>query len=272
MAVAPQIPQFPTSQNPNSPGPQSSADWQQFYLWLNSVKNSANDPPVFVGTAAAMPNISAMLNPGHLYFQTDTDLVYYSDGMNWIFLLTALPPLQGTWAQLPGGFGPNDAGILYWATDVGHFWRWTGAGWEWGPGDRHSGEIAFFTAAPGPGWHLADGSTQYVYQSDASRTMVLLPNLLNNYLEMTGAYTGAPVAAVAPTIEPAFTGISLAATTGNDNGTPKSAQPYASGTAVPVPAEPHNHNSPALTDPGHTHVALNDGTPATFALLAYFKL
>ena len=186
------------------------------------------------------------------------------------------------WASLPTDLGEVDNLMTFFDnTNSLHIWQWTGAAYTWGPGDRHSGEFAQFDADPGVGWHSCDGAVnQTKYAANGTRvTNFTVPDQREFYLKTSATYTGVGVAAVAPTITPAantgssVTGITLAATTGNDSGS----QAVSVGVGATVPAEPHTHNSPSVNDPGHTHTigsitAGTNGVPATFAVLPFYRL
>src|SRR4030095_11853469 len=71
-------------------------------------------------------------------------------------------------------------------------------GWEYAPGDRASGEIAWFTAAPGTGWALSNGTAVTRTTATAGTAAVATPNLIGAYAKGAAAYTGAVVPASAP--------------------------------------------------------------------------
>lgn len=146
---------------------------------------------------------------GTLGYETDTDLLYIVKsvvGVNtWRYL-------AGTWrdtlANIPaGGSAPtvDDVGLLFYATDYHHTWRWSGSAWSFAPGDDGSGYIAMFTQAPNcPGsaaWQLCDGSTVARTNATASTSNVTVPDLrvaggTPSFPKLQdSAYTGTPAAA-----------------------------------------------------------------------------
>ena len=87
----------------------------------------------------------------------------------------------------------NDTGFLFYGIDYAHTWRWTGSGWEYAPGDRASGEIAWFTAHPGDGWVICAGGVATRTFSTASTNTFTTPDLIGAYAKGAGTYTGAVV-------------------------------------------------------------------------------
>src|SRR4029434_5243236 len=73
-------------------------------------------------------------------------------------------------------------------------------GWEYAPGDRTSGEIAWFTAAPGTGWALSDGGAGTRTTATAGTAAFTTPNLIGAYPKGAAAYTGAVVPAANGTV------------------------------------------------------------------------
>jgi hypothetical protein len=216
--------------------------------------------------------------------------------------------MQQAWASLPADLGESDVAAagggfeFFDRVNSLHIWQWSGSGWTFGPGDRHSGEFAQFDADPGTGWHLCDGAVnQTKYAADGTRvTTFTVPDQRGFYLQASGAYTGAGVVAVAPgltgltasgaaVITPLNTASGVAnITTSNVPVDSGAGQVVQSGVGVTVAAHTHFHAAPTVTDLGHVHsVAPIDGghthgvgtlavdgtaTPPTFAVLPYYRL
>jgi hypothetical protein len=89
-------------------------------------------------------------------------------------------PSSGNAANLPSGLGAADSGLLYYASDYGHTLEWMGSGWTWAPGELGSGFIVAFasgiTPVPPTGWHVCDGSTVTMLNSDGTTVNVTLPS------------------------------------------------------------------------------------------------
>jgi hypothetical protein len=238
---------------------------------------------------------------GTLYIETDrSGVVYQARGAQWAYISGMM---QADWASLPTDLGLADTGFAYFdSVNSLHIWQWNGTAWEWGPGDRHSGEFGQFDADPGTGWHVCDGSiNQTKYAADGTRvTTFTVPDQREFYLKASATYTGVGVVAAAP----GLTGLTASGTavitplntaSGSANITVSaipvdtgSGQVAQSGTGVTVAAHPHIHAAPAAVDAGHVHsVAPVDGghthgvgtlavdgtaTPPTFAVNPYYRL
>lgn len=236
-----------------------------------------------------------------MFVETDRNgLLYQVRGTGWAFVSGRM---RGAWADLPAGLGSADTGLEYFdAVDSLHIWQWTGAAWDWGPGDRHSGEFGQFDADPGVGWHLCDGAiNQTRYAADGTRvTNFTVPDQREFYLQASATYTGVGVPAAAPgltgstasgaaSITPLNTAGGAAnlsiGNTGTDSGGGQAVQ---SGAGTTVAAHTHIHPGPSVTDLGHVHLVspVDAGhihgkgtlavdataTPATFAVLPYYRL
>jgi hypothetical protein len=73
-------------------------------------------------------------------------------------------------------------------------------GWEYAPGDRPSGEIAWFTADPGTGWKLCNGTSTTRSNPDATTASFATPNLIGVYAKGGSAYTGGVAAGTGGTV------------------------------------------------------------------------
>jgi hypothetical protein len=67
-------------------------------------------------------------------------------------------------------------------------------GWQYAPGDRTSGEIGWFTANPGTGWRICDGTGTTRTLPDGTTAAFTTPNLIGAYAKGAATYTGAVVA------------------------------------------------------------------------------
>lgn len=143
----------------------------------------------------------------------------------WEMLLRALFGDVAAVASLPAiinrfafaaqpSLGASDEGYIAFETTYGHLLRWTGAIWEFAPGDPGNGFFQDFAIAPQPaGWKLCDGSaTDYLVVGAAALTVAAItpPNLSGAaiFRKSAAAYTGVIDAAVAP-------GVAMSGTTGN---------------------------------------------------------
>lgn len=157
-------------------------------------------------------------------------------------------------------------GSLVWVSDYVNFLMVVSGAWVRVLDNRY---LAFFIAAPGAGWHLADGTAGVSYlKSDGTLGTLTMPTQ-PFYARADNAYDGpTPTAAVNPgVVNPATTG-SGAAVIGANNTT----FGVTAGVAL-VAANGHIH-----TDSGHTHTVANPtvslpGDPiANMGFLAYVRL
>lgn len=107
-------------------------------------------------------------------------------------------------ADQPTTLAAPDAGYLAFVTDYGHWVRWSGAGWEFAPGDPGNGYFEDFAIVPQQvGWKQCDGTaTDYLTVGPTlTATPFNTPNLTGNpaYRKSAAAYAGL-AAAVAPGI------------------------------------------------------------------------
>ncbi len=223
------------------------------------------------------------LNLKRLYYETDRTALYVSINNAWVY---AGGVMSAAWASLPGDLTTTDNGFLFFDnTNSLHVWQWTGAAWNWGPGDTHSGMIGMFDANPGTGWHAADGSTVTKYAANGTRNAAfVLPDMREFYLKASATYTGSGVAAVAPTIsgqtEDTTIGFTPAAAAGGVSFTTGTAlagatqlvvtditDPGGGGGGGSLNTDPHHHLLTSADAP-----ISNTGTPPTFAVLPYYRL
>lgn len=168
---------------------------------------------------------------GTFYLESDRNALYVTLSGVWTYLLGCY---RDTLGNKPADLGATDAGFLFYATDYAHTWRWTGSAWEYAPGDRASGEFAYFMADPGTGWRLCDGATVTRTKSDATTASVTLPNETGGVYRKGGSYTGTVNVAVAATVS----GTTDAVSAGTPAGTVS--QPTFSGSAMGA----HSHRTP----------------------------
>lgn len=149
---------------------------------------------------------------------------YIFHGGLWTFVSGSFNRSQAQLAVLALTLGVNDLGaIVYVGSPFCHRLQWIGTGWTWAdPGDA-SGRFAHWRVAPPDGWQLADGSVVQVLNSDGTTSVVTVDNSVAvPFFLKSGTYTGAVVAAVAPTTaavsagtpsgtvsQPTFTGIAM---------------------------------------------------------------
>lgn len=182
----------------------------------------------------------------------------------------------------------EDTGFLFYATDYAHTWRWTGTTWEYAPGDRSSGEIAWFTANPGTGWVLCNGSSVTRTTATAGTSAFTTPNLIGAYAKGASTYTGTLVATSNGTIS-GSTASEAAHTHGIDHDHPPfmSAETVVDNAFNSGPydgvAQHHKHSIdvPAYTGTSgagsaHSHgagtLALSGSDPAHVDLLPYYRI
>lgn len=104
---------------------------------------------------------------------------------------------QHAQAALPA-LGAGDAGYLAWVTDYNHLLYWSGAAWQWGPGENGSGYIQFFAIAPGTGWALVNGSAITYLKPDGTTATVTPGSMADGrYVRGGLSFTGAQNAATA---------------------------------------------------------------------------
>lgn len=119
---------------------------------------------------------------GTVFYETDRTLYYIARGQNWVYF-------SGTWSLTQEQFthvsdlGANDANALLYVNDYAHLLQWTGANFQWGPGEQGSDLVIKFASGPGfpigsgIGWQVCDGSTVPRLNFDGTLTMVTVPNL-----------------------------------------------------------------------------------------------
>jgi hypothetical protein len=129
---------------------------------------------------------------GATFYESDRGVVLRNSGTAWQY---AIGEMRTTLGNEPTDLGADDAGFRLLVTDYRHRIYWDGSAWQWADGDL-PGRLAHFTADPGDGWGVLDGSTYDLLTVGAtlSTTSLVTPNATGAYLR-TGAWTGAPVSA-----------------------------------------------------------------------------
>lgn len=249
--------------------------------------------------------VAAVSSPTVLTLSTATTngsgVAYSVASGRWVY---AWGTMQQPWVNMPTDLGENDVadaggGLVFRDPNILHIWQWTASlAWTWGPGDRNSGEIALFSASPGAGWHLCDGTgslTKYFFDGTRSTTFTV-PNAIGGYLQAANSYAGSVAAAAAPGLTGSTASGAAAIQAGNaaiqpgaaniGNDSDAGSLLLVTAGATKVALNPHTHTDAghthadaghAHTDAGHVHakgtLAVDAaGTPATFAVLPYYRL
>jgi hypothetical protein len=197
---------------------------------------------------------------GSLFYETDRTTFYQVQNGIWIWV-------NGLFieelANIPTDLGADDEGFLFYASDYAHTWRWDGSAWAYAPGDRVSGEFAYFSADPGVGWAMCDGSSVTRTLTDATTASITLPDAQGVYIKAAAAYSNATVLASAPTL----TGSVTSASAGTPSGTVTST--FAGGSVATGPPSATTlitqgtSGSVSVASSGHTHDVSLAGTVAS---------
>lgn len=142
------------------------------------------------------------IEQGSQFYESDRDALYQVQGGVWQWVAGCM---RGTLSpdQKPSDLGTDDANFLFYSTDFQHIYRWDGSAWAYATecGEIGSAYVVMRIGAPATGvWQLCDGSTVTRSTSTGGTSSITVPNLVNNYPKGSNAYTGAVVAATAPTI------------------------------------------------------------------------
>jgi hypothetical protein len=261
--------------------------WVSFFQWILNVGTRTYTE----GTHAERIDPSdkhspAKYRPGTWFYETDRTVLYQvrivGDEPQWVYVAGTM---RNTLALIPVDLAAYDAGFLFYGTDYAHTWRWTGTVWEYAPGDRTSGEFAWFAADPGTGWKLCNGTSTTRSKTDATTAAFATPNLIGCYPKGAAAYTGAVVSAsgsISGTTgtESSHTHAVTTAAVASGVGDIDSPVYQVSGAGVGVRNEWHRHNVPGQTvtsgaGSAHSHdlgtVALSGVEPWHVDLLPYFR-
>jgi len=179
-----------------------------------------------------------------IYVETDrNNLVYCSTGTEWIYVSGTYDRTQTQLAALAGTLGTSDTGLIVNVTNFAHTLRWTGTGWEWGPGDDHlAGMGPFFGEVDpvGAGWALYDGSSVIYLKSDGTTGTITLPNLCHPVISLPSYIKAGPT----NTAIASGSGVTTSVSAGVPAGTVS--QPTFSGNALAT----HQHEVPISFDSG----------------------
>lgn len=215
---------------------------------------------------------------GQLFYETDRTVWYLITGVpgsqNWTYVGGIFTNSNG---NIPGDLGANDAGFLFGNSTYEHTHYWTGAAWQFAPGDAGSRYIVSSSAVPlGGAWALCNGGAVAVSNADGTTTNVTTPNLTGDVF-LKGGTPGAQQAATTPTwaggakTDSGTTGISVAAHS--------QASTFATGGAATADTTAGH----SVTDPGHQHglsnanatlnapSEANGGLPLRIALSWYMR-
>jgi hypothetical protein len=196
MAVNPNIsPGTPPFQTPMTNGSFLSSAWFGFFNQVSRIIGQAPSisdtaaKMVPVGGGAAVTDYTPDSWARFVYYQTDTKDTYLSmlvaNVWTWVRIAGgSRVVVVANLASLPGGLGAGDAGLLAFEKQFYHSYVWTGAAWQFAPGDPGSRYIvATASAAPLGGlWQLCDGTTVTVSQGDGTTANVTTPNLMTSGL------------------------------------------------------------------------------------------
>jgi hypothetical protein len=215
---------------------------------------------VWRGTHAARASWPAKDND--VYVETDRGYaiyLYIGATATWQYVSGVYQRTQAQLAALAATLTAGDTGFLVEVTDFAHVLRWSGAAWQWGPGEQGSGMLASFAVSPGTGWAACDGSTVSYLKSDGTTATVTLPNTAGSpaFLKSGSAYGAAITAKVLPT----FAGTASQVTSG-----PTGTTTVQSGSGATVASSAHTHT---LTPAGM--IALPGDPVANFTAPLYFR-
>lgn len=265
--------------------------WVSFFRWILDVGTR-----IYVeGTHAQRLTDKyspANFRPGTWFYETDRTVLYQvrivADEPHWVYVAGTM---RNTLANIPMDLTAYDTGFLFYGTDYAHTWRWTWitgppahGQWEYAPGDRASGEFAWFASDPGTGWKLCNGTGTTRTNADASTTAFATPNLIGVYPKGGSTYTGGVVSAVGGTVS-GTTGSESAHTHTVDpalwiTDSPDTGMTVQAGTTANIAALMHKHyvDMPATTSSAgsaHSHdagtLAVSAGEPQHVDLLPYFR-
>ncbi len=140
-------------------------------------------------TFANRPAVTAA-DDNMLFYATDQDTHWQVVAGAWKYICGVYKRTQAQLAALAGVLVAGDIGLLVEVTDFYHTMRWTGAVWEWGPGETGAHEIAGFPVSPPLGWVLCDGAVTSFLNGTGTVTAFTTPNLVGQYLKFNnGGYT-----------------------------------------------------------------------------------
>lgn len=243
---------------------------------LTVVKGYFAVGPVISDTHANRANYSAATYQRFPFLETDRNLLYVSNGTNWIYMAGEMAVTQSAVSAIAAALTTADTGLMLDVTDYGHRLRWDGTDFEWAPGDSGSGMTQLFEIDPtGAGWHLYDGSTVNYLKADGTTGSVTLPNLAGSaaYLKAGTPNTGINAAtpgSLTGNTDNASTGVTIPGTTGSPSGTTN-----VTAGGVAVASSTHTHSEGSVSDPQHHHtlttVSVTGGEPQNIVRRPWFR-
>jgi hypothetical protein len=186
--------------------------------------------------------------------------------------------LRDNLVNIPHDLTTADEGILFYALDFDHTFRWDGRQWQWGSGEIKPGTMSFAAADPGVGWHILDGATVDRAELDGHGGIetIVLPNAAGCYFKHD-TFSATPVVASAPSISGSTAAVSAGTPAGTvsqpsltmDSYTPAGtvSQPSFSGDAGTTGSNSASHSfqvgagaSITVAEQPHTHSFTPTGT------------
>lgn len=182
-----------------------TAPFSQWRRQITTAVQATNG--ILVGTHAERRIVDITVLPeGQLYYETDRNISYVLvvAGTSTSFIAAQAPTwvyysgiMRTVLAMAPTDLGVDDTGFLLNVSDYDHLMRWTGATWEFAPGDGGSGYFMDFALVPASvvGWALCNGvQTSYLAVVGGNLGGVLFtpPNLVGtpSYRKSGAAYSG----------------------------------------------------------------------------------
>lgn len=154
--------------------------------------------------------------------------------------------------------GTNDAGLKFYDnTTYIRTWEWGGAAWKYASGELPGGDtspavIMLAGTTTPPGYAVCDGTAKTITKADATTVSFTTPPFTTGSFPKGGSYTGAPIAAVPPTIsghsELAATGDTIDTATANFVST-AGTTPALTSASIHTPAATHLHNLTSANAP-----------------------
>jgi hypothetical protein len=205
----------------------------------------------------------------YIFVETDTGAIYqcrivasiptwvWIGGISTVANLAALPTL-----------GTNDAGYLAYDANLQHLYQWTGAAWQFAPGDPGAGFLVPSLTAAGPpnggAWQLCDGTAAAVSKGNGTTENIVTPAMCAGAGLYFVCATNAPTGLVGTTA-PTYVG-GPTVTTGNDSGSAT----VLVGVGATVAQHTHTHS---VTVPNiNAPTVANGGLPNHAGFVWYMRL
>ena len=256
--------------------PQAPVDAETILLSAQSKRRPGSAQRHILGThtqrLTAYPAVC--FTPGSTFLETDTTILYTSDGQNWIDPKGVLidPDLSGILQLLPGSLGSNDKGYLYRSEYYQRTWIWDGQYWHYfGSALGAGAQVATSSSTTPPSgglWQTCDGSTVNC-ALDGATVGTLTASYTgaaggNNPFIMGGVgSTAVPLAPSAPTLAS-----SVGVIIGNDS---DAGVNITSSGSTAVALKPHSH-SVALSDPTiNTPTEAHGGLPRRISMAWWMR-